>query len=381
MNLDHVIVTELSHPGIKLFGCLDHCAHSLPATTTLLPELDELQRLTDLGAPHVDSQVLCSLVVKGHLLQVNALSLGNPSPTVPGVIFVGGVHGLERIGAQVVLAYLAHVVQRLKWDEGLHHLLQRVRMVFVPVLNPGGLLLGTRANPQGVDLMRNAPVDALEPPPFLVGGQRISASLPWYRGQPGQPMQPESLALCRLMQDDLLHRPLTIAIDCHSGFGIQDRLWFPYAHTREPMPQLWALHALHRIFQQANAHHPYVFEPQSTQYLAHGDLWDHLCLQAQAHHPGRWLLPLTLEMGSWLWVKKNPRQLFTRHGIFNPLIAHRQQRVLRRHLGLMDFMTHAAASHARWIPAEEDRALHQRQGVARWYGDSTRVTSQEGTHS
>ena len=47
-------------------------------------------------------------------------------------------------------------------------------------------------------------------------------------------------------------------------------------------------------------------------------------------------LPLTLEMGSWLWVKKNPRQLFSRHGIFNPLIEHRQQRVLRRHLALLD---------------------------------------------
>ena len=23
-------------------------------------------------------------------------------------------------------------------------------------------------------------------------------------------------------------------------------------------------------------------------------------------------LPLTLEMGSWIWVKKNPRQLFSR---------------------------------------------------------------------
>lgn len=350
-------------------------------TPTPLPELEELQRLTEMGAQHVDARTLCSMVVKGHLLQVDALLLGQPDPAAPAVVFVGGVHGLERIGAQVVLAYLAQVVQRLKWDEALHDLLKRVRMVFVPVLNPGGLLLGTRANPQGVDLMRNAPVDALETPPWLVGGQRISATLPWYRGPAGEAMQPESQALCELLAQDVLQRPLTIAIDCHSGFGIQDRLWFPYAHTREPMAQLWALHALHRIFQQTHAHHPYIFEPQSAQYLTHGDLWDHLCLQAQAQHPGRWLLPLTLEMGSWLWVKKNPRQLFSRHGIFNPLIAHRQQRVLRRHLGLLDFMARAAASHARWLPAESERALHQRQAIARWYAETPRAGTRTHTHT
>lgn len=370
----HGAVTRSLHT--ERFGS-PPCA-PLPEAASPLPELDELERLTELGAPHVDTRPLCSMVVRGHLLQVNALCLGNPAPHVPAVVLVGGVHGLERIGAQVVLAYLAQVVQRLKWDEALHAVLQRVRMVFVPVLNPGGLLLGTRANPQGVDLMRNAPVEAREAPPFLVGGQRLSANLPWYRGPADQPMQPESQALCDLMLQEVLHRPLTIAIDCHSGFGIQDRLWFPYAHTRQPMPQLWALHALHRIFQQTHAHHPYIFEPQSTQYLTHGDLWDHLCLQAQAHHPGRWLLPLTLEMGSWLWVKKNPRQLFSRHGIFNPLMAHRQQRVLRRHLGLLDFMTRAAASHARWLPAEEDRALHQRQAVARWYTEAPRPTPHGG---
>ena len=69
-------------------------------------------------------------------------------------------------------------------------------------------------------------------------------------------------------------------------------------------------------------HHRYVIEPQSRQYLAHGDLWDHLYLRSR-ERPERVFLPLTLEMGSWIWVKKNPRQLFSRQGIFNPLVQHR----------------------------------------------------------
>jgi hypothetical protein len=32
--------------------------------------------------------------------------------------------------------------------------------------------------------------------PFLVGGQRRSAGLPWYRGPAGAPMEVESRALC-----------------------------------------------------------------------------------------------------------------------------------------------------------------------------------------
>ena len=79
------------------------------------------------------------------------------------------------------------------------------------------------------------------------------------------------------------------------------------------------------------------------------------------------LLPLTLEMGSWLWVKKNPRQLFTRHGIFNPLIEHRLQRVLREHMALLEFATRAAGSYTRWLPNGARREQHHAQALTRWY--------------
>ena len=116
-------------------------------------------------------------------------------------------------------------------------------------------------------------------------------------------MQSESTALCELVERELLGRPFSLAMDCHSGFGLRDRIWFPFAHRRSPIRHLAQLHALHEIFQQSNSHHPYVFEPQSRQYLAHGDLWDYLYLRA-CERPGTVFLPLTLEMGSWLWVQE-----------------------------------------------------------------------------
>jgi hypothetical protein len=341
------------------------------APSAELPELAVLQRIVQEGGADLQQRVVGEADAAERRFPLTCVMLGNPAPGLPAVGFFGGVHGLERIGAEVVLAFLQSLVVRLRWDTLLRRLLESLRLVFMPVVNPGGLWRGTRANPNGVDLMRNAPLDADERVPFLVGGQRLSASLPWYRGADGAPMQAESAALCRVVEDELLAgRPFAIAVDCHSGFGLRDRLWFPFAHSRRPMEHLPEMHALCELFEQANAHHPYVFEPQSRQYLAHGDLWDHLYLRACRAAPARGFLPLTLEMGSWLWVKKNPRQLLSRHGLFNPLIDHRQQRVLRRHLPWFDFVARAAASHAGWMPRGAERAQRRRQALARWYGSA-----------
>jgi hypothetical protein len=332
-----------------------------------LPELDALERAIAAAPPgRLQARVVCTAAHGREALPVYAVTLGNPDPAVPGVGYFGGVHGLERIGARIVIAWLHSLAMRLRWDASLHALLDGLRIVFMPLVNPGGMLRGTRANPAGVDLMRNAPVDAADGAPPLVGGQRLSAGLPWYRGRAGAPMEPESAALCAVVQQELHGRPFALALDCHSGFGMRDRLWFPFAHRRSPIAQLAQLHALHEIFEQTLAHHPYVVEPQSRQYLAHGDLWDHLVLRAP---PAGVFLPLTLEMGSWLWVKKNPRQLFSREGIFNPGLAHRERRVLRRHLPLLDFAMRAAAGQALWLPQGDAHEAHRRRALALWYGD------------
>jgi hypothetical protein len=331
-----------------------------------LPHFDDLARILDAGGSHFQVRTLCEVPCDGKDLPVLAVALGNPDPSLPAVGFFGGFHGLERIGAEVVLAYLRNLAARLRWDGTLHRLLETVRLVFVPLVNPGGILRGTRCNPGGVDLMRNAPVDSKEPVPWLVGGQRISAQLPWYRGRPGQPMEAENQAVCEVVASECQGRPFSLTVDCHSGFGLNDRIWFPYACTRNPIQHLAELHALKDLLQESLSDYRYIFEPQSRQYLTHGDLWDHLYLGA-LREPGRVFLPLTLEMGSWTWVKKNPRQMFSRLGIFNPLIEHRQRRVLRRHLPLLEFLVRAACSHRNWVPAAAERQDQEARALACWY--------------
>lgn len=334
-----------------------------------LAELEELERVIEMGGTHLDVRIACEVSVDERRFPVHVITLGNPDPSLPTVGCFGGVHGLERIGSAVVIAYLRSLVERLQWDDTVHRLLDSVRLVFMPIVNPGGMWLGARANPNGVDLMRNGPLSASERVAFLVGGHRISARMPWYRGGKNAPMEAESAALCRVVEEELLTRQFAIALDCHSGFGITDRIWFPYAHTVAPIHHLAEVFALKRIFEGTYRNHRYLFEPQSRQYLAHGDLWDYL-YQRACTRPERTFLPLTLEMGSWLWVKKNPRQLFSRHGMFNPLMAHRIQRVLRHHVFLLDFLARSAASYRRWVPLDDLRELHRRDALAHWYADA-----------
>jgi hypothetical protein len=331
-----------------------------------LPELSELERLMELGRGHLEVRVACEVSSGDKRFPVYQLSLGNPDPKLPSIGFFGGIHGLERIGTQVLLYFLRGLIARLEWDKSLHYLLQDVRLEFMPLINPGGMWQSTRCNPQGVDLMRNAPIEATDRVPFLLGGHRISPHLPWYRGVSGAEMESENQALCRTVQVELLARPFSIAVDCHSGFGLRDRVWFPYAHSVDPIAHLADILTLEELFQQNYPNSRYLFEPQSLQYRTHGDVWDYLYQQAQ-QDKSKTFLPLTLEMGSWLWVKKNPRQLFSRQGMFNPSVEHRLHRVLCGHTVWLDFLMRAACNYDNWLVKGPTRNRLQERAVARWY--------------
>lgn len=333
-----------------------------------LPELITLKRLIDAGGRHMAVDTPCTIEMDGRQFPVYTIALGNPSPDVPALGFFGGIHGLERIGTQVILSFMESILARLRWDSTLHQQLESMRLVFMPLVNPGGMWQATRCNPQGVDLMRNAPLSAVDRVPFMLGGQHYSARLPWYRGPVGAPMEPESRAVCELVERELLSRQFSMALDCHSGFGLRDRIWFPYAHTAAPIAHLADVSALEGLFSESYPNHNYVFEPQSRQYRTHGDLWDYLYLNGTSYSE-RVFLPLTLEMGSWLWVKKNPRQLFDRVAMFNPTAAHRLQRVLRRHLIWFDFLMRAVNSHGRWLPEGLARKQQHRRALVQWYGE------------
>ncbi|GGA92904.1 M14 family zinc carboxypeptidase [Agarivorans gilvus] len=333
-----------------------------------LSDFPEMEQLLSLLEQHDDKLTIGTIAEpncsKGRF-PVHLVSLGNQAMANPGIMFVGGIHGVERIGSQVVLSFLSSILQRLTWDRQLQQLLTQFYLAFIPIANPCGMVMQRRANANGVDLMRNSPIQAQHGASFLVGGQRISSKLPWYRGRLGEAMESESQAIVNTVQQTLLQRPFSLVLDCHSGFGQNDRLWFPYAHSSsEVMADLACLYRLRELFFSSYPHQNYLFEPQTKHYVCHGDLWDYAYQQSLAY-PGVFL-PLTLEMGSWRWLKKNPLQLFNSLGLFHPMKPHRVQRVLRRHLVLMEFLMNACYSAP--ILNDQEQALHyQRLAKQLWY--------------
>ncbi len=316
-------------------------------------------RILNLGCSS-DGQITFPLV---------GLTFGSQNPKAPVLGVFGGVHGLERIGSQVALSLLQSFSQSLLWDQMLEKSLEQIRVIFMPMINPLGMLNKTRANPAGVDLMRNAPIEAEEKSIWPLVGQRLSSSLPWYRGQPSH-LEPESQALIDFCHQQFFESPAVITVDLHSGFGLQDQIWFPYAKSTRPFPHLAQMTALIQSFERTHPHHFYRIEPQALNYTTHGDLWDFLHERYSKKNPGIYL-PFSIEMGSWNWIRKNPRQLFSILGPFNPVKPHRQKRILRRHMTLFDFFQRSTLSNRTWTslnPEQENKYLEQ--ALVRWYKTS-----------
>ncbi|MGE0764669.1 MAG: DUF2817 domain-containing protein [Bdellovibrionales bacterium] len=329
-------------------------------------ELEELEEILSRRPRGVNHYELTRIDFRQNQFPIRVVSLGEKG--APTLAFVAGVHGLERIGSDVVLAYLRVCLARLEWDSVFQNLLTKTRLVFIPALNPVGLARNTRSNGQGVDLMRNSPLDADEPGGFLYRGHRYSSWLPFYRGPQNAPMQAEALALAKALEDEVWPADLSMVIDVHSGFGAIDRVWFPYAHSRRAFPHLAEAYWLKNTFDQTYPHHFYAIEPMARQYTLHGDLWDYFYLRQRESHPERLFLPWTLEMGSWIWVKKNPGQLFSSGSIFDPVRPHRRKRILRRHLTLFDFMHRVLATDESWwhLSGGERASLEHRAREC-WY--------------
>lgn len=336
-----------------------------------LPELYQLDRWAELHDRRCRVSILSEVIYKQEILPIYSFELGSVDPTSPTVIFVGGVHGVERIGTQVLLSFMQTLFERMQWDDSLDMLLQDLKVVFIPLVNPAGMLKRRRSNGQGVDLMRNAPIDAKGKVSLMLGGHRVSRYLPWYRGRKGIGMEQESQTVFDYVQSFLKTSRFVITLDCHSGFGHQDRVWFPYAYTPDPFEHIGDVYALNQLFHRNHSSYSfYIFEPQSSSYTTHGDLWDYTYKMGMAERPGIYL-PLTLEMGSWMWVRKNPIQMFNSLGVFNPVMPHRHERVLRRHQCLMEFLMRAARNYERWLPQEHNSDEWTHQAIEHWYRGPT----------
>ena len=310
-----------------------------------LPEINELFYIADQKPDFFKVIKLNEVEVNNTKYPIYGLKIGADDPSLPTLGLFGGVHGLERIGSQVIISYLSTLAERLQWDGDLRSELKTRRIIAIPVVNPWGVKTLSRANYNGVDLMRNAPVDA-DNATFLVGGHRISNKLPWFRGKNG--LEIESNTLLDFVKEEMFQSKYSLALDFHSGFGVKDQIWYPWAKSTEDFPYLSEFNKLKNLFEKSYPYHVYKIEGQSENYTTHGDLWDYALIEYLKQSKDNKFIPLTLELGSWNWVKKNPIQLFSMFGLFNPIKKHRYSRTMRRHIYLIDFLLKAISHRDNW---------------------------------
>ena len=332
-----------------------------------LQKLDQQIRTKNFSPDLLRIETLATLDYKGEKHPIKSYSVGSQDKTTPVLFLTGGIHGLERIGAQLAWSLLKSTIDRLEWDRSLKDLFKSIRLIVCPLVNPIGYHHLMRSNGQGVDLMRNSPVLAVEKTPFLLGGQTFSSRLPWFQGTKGK-LEEENLSLERFFRSQTTGSPCVISLDFHSGFGMKDRIWFPHSFSSKPFDDIGGLYSLVQLFENSHPYHVYQFEPQSKAYLLNGDLWDYFYLEFKKNHGSTVYLPLTLEMGSWNWVRKNPIQIFSRQGPFNPIREHRIKRTFRRHFLFFEFLLKALYSRESWVTSNPEQIkTNQKLGIEKWY--------------
>ena len=320
----------------------------------MFKELTEVAKLIDsieLCSPEVKSlirsEVLTHIEYQNESLPIHAFVIGSSDKSAPTMGLFGGVHGLERVGTHVLLGFLKSFFIQLEWDKGLQESLKHYRIVAIPLINPVGMKYHKRSNGNGVDLMRNSPIEADKGKFYQIyRGHRISNKLPWFRGH--QALEKEFQAVESFVKREMFSAKISMGVDFHSGFGLKDRLWFPYAKSSDPFLFKDVVERAVNLYETTHPHHIYKIEQQSDSYTTHGDMWDYMFEESRRLHPENIFIPWTLEMGSWSWLKKNPIQLFSRQGFFNPVVEHRFQRTMRRHYILIEFITRLMQNTQTW---------------------------------
>jgi hypothetical protein len=143
----------------------------------------------------------------------------------------------------------------------------------------------------------------------------------------------------------------------------------PYAKSTKPFYHAAEAFAWRSHFDRTHPHHFYQIEPQAKNYTTHGDLCDYIYDEYRVHGPKNGVyVPWALEMGSWLWLRKNPWQAFSSLGPFNPMKPHRLKRILRRHNTLFDFLIRTTRSGDLWSDLSPQERMKSHDLAMRfWY--------------
>jgi hypothetical protein len=228
---------------------------------------------------------------------IEAVRLSSSGTEVPKVLFVGGTHGLEKVGVAMVIRLLDELVEGYVTDQRITSMLRQGEAWLVPVLNPDGYAASKRKNARGVDLNRNFGVG------FSDGGAARWKFWPFYRG-PSPYSEPETRAIKDLTSN--VH--FSIAVSFHSFGGLIN---FPYGYTREPSEDDELFRAISEEMRKRQPNEKYAARQLSWLYRPSG------CLEDALYENGR-TLAFLIEIMRWFPRFLRPDVLLNRVSWFNP---------------------------------------------------------------
>lgn len=229
---------------------------------------------------------------------IMAVRISGADDQAPAVLFVGGIHGNERIGVMMVLRLIEELLGRYESDPRIASLVNSKDIRLIPVANPDGYVLSRRRNARGVDLNRNFAVA------FSNRGL-LSRHQKWlfYPG-PYPYSEPETQAIMSLLKS----RRFSVALSFHSFGG---RILFPWGHTRRKPKDVEVFKKLSGEMRRRQPLEKYRIERLSWFYGLRG------CLEDELY--GNWgTLPFLVEIMGQKRRLLKPGVLKDRFRWFNP---------------------------------------------------------------
>lgn len=151
---------------------------------------------------------------------IEAIRISAAQGKVPRLLCIGGIHGSEWVGTEMVLQLMNKLVSEYGKNQRITDLVNEREIWLIPIVNPDGFVRRQRKTAQGVDLNRN----------FGVGFSNKGLLERWKRWlhYPGPyPFsEPETQALKTFVE----RHDFVASISFHSFGGV---IYFPYGHKRQ----------------------------------------------------------------------------------------------------------------------------------------------------
>jgi len=219
--------------------------------------------LSRIAAEHPDVVTLETIGESCEQRPIPAVRVCGDESSAPKALFVGGIHGNEKVGVAAVLRLIEVLALGYRSAPKVRGLVNHREAWLVPVINPDGYERSRRRNARGVDLNRN----------FAAAFARRGLlnrwrAWPFYSG-PFPYSEPETQALQSLTR----RIDFAVALSFHSFGGL---ICFPYAHSAKKAGDYGLLKMVAEEMRRRQPFERYALRQLSWLYSPRGSLEDEL---------------------------------------------------------------------------------------------------------